>query len=149
MNEKRVIISASTILSIIYICSTYQNEFIISTLSILFFISGTIIALKKSNPFFFIIFGEILVINNYSILSSLIIQLILGLLFSILYISKDIHVLGPLAITYISITSLFAYWTLNLQVFEYTFICMAVLITGYVITEIQWRKIKRKNMENI
>ena len=95
MNNNRILIIASALIALIYMLSLSQTGYLSAfVISFIVFFAGVTFALIKSEPFLIIICGEILVINNPAILSSLAIQFIVAILFFILYVSKESAFLG-------------------------------------------------------
>ena len=150
MDWTRIYIMASAAMALIYIASVVQAGYLSAfAITFLVFIAGVAYALKKSEPFLIIICGEILVINNPAILSSLVIQFIVAFLFFTLYVSNESRLLGGICTGYLVITSVCAYGALRMQAFAYLLLCITALICGYIIIQMHGRKMKRKTTEGL
>lgn len=147
MNKKTIILSAVLFISILYIPGINYNEPLTIIISYIPFIAGILLSLRNEDILWLIITGEILVINNHSIFSSLAIQLILLTLFLIIYIEGEKSTTYSVIAGCLIITVLFAYLAAEMQIAIYTFLCIIVSITGYLLLEIRWRKTRRKITE--
>ncbi|MDD4127228.1 MAG: hypothetical protein PHV39_06020, partial [Methanomicrobium sp.] len=116
MNDKKiqsVSIGLIAAVSIATIALTgYLSGFLIS---LAFFLAGASYGFIKKEPLIIIICGEILVVNNNSFISMLLIQFISGFLFFTVYISKKPRYILSFGAVFLIVTSFFTYGALIMQ----------------------------------
>lgn len=141
----RIFIIASALIALIYIVTVFQAGYLSAfAISFVVFLAGAAYGLRKSEPFLIIISGEILVISNPTITSSLVIQSVLAVLFFIMFVSKEPRILGAISAAYLAAASVFAYGASTIPVFAYLILCITTLICGYLIIQIHRVKIRNK-----
>jgi hypothetical protein len=147
MNKKGIVLPAAFFISILYIPGINYNEPLTAIISYIPFIAGILFSFKNKDILWLIITGQILVINNNSIISSLTIELVLVTLFLIICTQGEKSKKYSVIAGFLIIITLFAYLAVEIQIGVYTFLCIIASITGYLLLEIRWRRIKRKITE--
>lgn len=147
MKKKQLILIAAVFLSLIYIIPGFSAEPVTMVISFIPFVAGVLFAIRKNEIIWFIIPGEILVINNHSVLSAVSVQVILVAIFFIYQTPGSLRVSFPFVALSLIITALFGYWAAELQITIYLLLIIALLIAGYLFAEMQWRRIKVKTRD--
>ena len=145
--QNRIAIAASLLIFISYIPGIYPSGLLSGIISCIPFMAGILLYLRNQDLLWLIITGEILVINNNSIISSLAVQLILAALFILTYIDGEKSTMYSAITGCFIVTALFAYLASGMQIAAYAFLCIAASLTGYLIVEIRWRIIRKKVTE--
>ena len=115
-------------------------------LSLAVFLAGASYGFIKKEPLIIIVCSEILVVNNNSFISMLLIQLISGFLFFTVYISKKPRYILSFGAVFLIVTSFFAYGALTLQTAGYLALCVAAIVFGYAVIQMHWRKNAKKQV---
>lgn len=149
MNKDRELVYTAAIVSVIYMLPGFFLDPLISVVTFLAFIAGAAVARREDEPFWLIVTGEILIINNFSIISSLLIQTILAAVFFRYYISGDIRETGIFTAVFLAISGIFAYLSTGMNIAVYTLVCIMAIAAGYAVTGFIWRRISLRKREEI